>query len=79
MKKSEIKIGKLYSNGKGRIRKVVDMGPQYKLYDAQVCEDNLRYEIVNDGSKKNRTAGEQGNMTLAAFASWAKEEVVAQS
>lgn len=76
MKRIEIKIGKLYSNGKGRIRKVVDMGPQYKLYDAQECTDNLRYEIVNDGSKKNRTAGEQGNMTLAAFASWAKEEFV---
>lgn len=75
MKKSEIKIGKAYSNGKGRIRKVVDMGPQYKLYDSQECTDNLRYEVVNDGSKKNRTADEQGNMTLAAFASWAKEEV----
>ena len=76
MKRNEIKIGQLSSNGKGRIRKVVDMGPQYKLYDAQECTDNLRYEIVNDGSKKNRTAGEQGNMTLAAFASWAKEEFV---
>ena len=74
MKKSEIVVGKSYSNGKGRIRKVVDMGPQYKLYDARVSTENLRYEIVRDGSKANRTAGEQGNMTVAAFASWAKEE-----
>lgn len=75
MKKNEIKIGGVYSNGKGRIRKVVDFGPQYKLYDAQECTENLRYEIVNDGSKKNRTAGEQANMTVAAFAAWAKEEI----
>lgn len=31
MKKSEIAVGKSYSNGKGRIRKVVGIGPQYKL------------------------------------------------
>lgn len=37
MKKSEVKIGGIYSNGKGRIRKVVDIGPQYKLYDEQEC------------------------------------------
>ena len=35
MKKSEIKIGHIYSNGKGRLRKVIDIGPQYKLYDGQ--------------------------------------------
>lgn len=77
MKKSEIVVGKCYSNGKGRIRKVVDIGPQYKLYDHQICTENLCYEVVQDGSKKNRTAGEQGCMTVAAFASWAKQEVMA--
>lgn len=51
----------------------MDIGPQYKLYDGQESAENLRYEIVRDGSKANRTAGQQGNMTLAAFASWAKE------
>lgn len=75
MKKCEIEIGRLYSNGKGRIRKVVDFGPQYKLYDSQECTENLRYEVVQDGTKKNRTAGEQANMTIASFASWAKELV----
>ena len=74
-KKSEVKIGGIYSNGKGRIRKVVDIGPQYKLYDEQECLENLRYEIVHDGSKNNRTAGEQGNMTVASFAAWAKERI----
>ena len=75
MRKSEIKIGGVYSNGKGRIRKVIGIGPQYKFYEGQECIENLRYEIVNDGSKKNLTAGEQCNMTVASFASWAKEQV----
>ena len=35
MKKSEIEIGRTYSNGRGRERRVIDIGPQYKLYDAQ--------------------------------------------
>lgn len=75
MKKSDIVIGQMYSNGKGRIRKVIDFGPQYKLYDAQECTEALRYEIVQDGSKKNRTAGQQSNMTISAFAAWAKEVI----
>lgn len=73
MKKNEIQIGASYSNGKGRIRKVIGIGPQYKFYDGQACTENLRYEVINDGSKNNRTAGEQGNMTVASFAAWAKE------
>ena len=75
MKKSEIRIGGVYSNRKGRIRRVVDMGPQYVLYHGQMCSENLRYEIVCDGSKNNSTAGEQHNMTVARFAAWSKEEI----
>lgn len=78
MKRNEIIVGALYSNGKGRIRKVIDMGPQYKLYEGQSCTENLLYEVINDGSKKNRTAGERGNMTIAAFAAWAKEKLEAE-
>lgn len=72
MKKSDIGIGKSYSNGRGRIRKVIDFGPQYKLYEAQESEDCLLYEIVNDGSKSNRLVGKRYPMTLASFALWAK-------
>ena len=75
VKKSDNKIGHTRPNGKGRPEKVVDMGPQYKLFDGQGCDENMRYEIVRDGNKKNRTAGEQHNMSLASFASWCKEEV----
>lgn len=75
MKKSEIVVGGVYSNGKGRIRKIVAEGPEYMLYDGQTEADNLRYEIVNDGTKKNKSAGEQGNITRTSFATWAKERI----
>lgn len=75
MKKTEIKIGHVYTNGRGRTRKIIDMGPQYKYYPEQESEENVRYEILCDGSKKNATRGQQCNMTLASFASWAKEDV----
>lgn len=75
MKKSEIKIGHIYSNGKGRKRLVVDFGPQYVLYAGQACSENLQYEIIHDGTKMNTTAGKRENMTLASFASWCKEDV----
>ena len=75
MKKSEIRIGHTYSTGRGRERRVIDIGPQYKLYDAQESVENMRYEVVKDGSVRNRTMGAEHNMTLAAFAAWAKEEV----
>ena len=47
MKKSEIKIGHIYSNGKGRLRKVVDIGPQYKFYASQAsfaswCKEEVK-------------------------------------
>lgn len=75
MKMNEIKVGFSYSNGKGRIRRVIAMGPQYKLFDGQMCAENLRYVVVSDGTKKSRTAGEESNMTVASFARWAKEQV----
>lgn len=71
MKKSEIEIGSVYSNGKGRLRKVIDRGA-YPLYQGQGDMDDILYEIVNDGTKKNTTAGKQGVMTASSFAYWAK-------
>lgn len=75
MKVKDIEIGGVYSNGKGRVRKVIDRGTQFVLYSSQCCRDTIRYEIVNDGTKNNRTAGERHNMTVQAFATWAKERL----
>ena len=75
MKKSEIKIGGIYTNGKGRVRRVLDRtnDGKYRLYDGQSETDCLLYSILNDGTKANRLCGTTGVMTVSSFASWAKE------
>lgn len=75
MRRSEIVVGSCYSNGKGRVRKVLAVGPQFKYYRSAVCSENLRYEVIQDGSKGNSTFGTMANCSLASFASWAKERV----
>ena len=77
MKKKDLKVGAYYSNGKGRVRRVIASG-DYKLYPCQADHDCLEYEIVTDGTKKNNTKGKKGRMTRASFAIWAKEEVRAR-
>lgn len=74
MKKTDIEIGAVYSNGKGRERKIIDRG-DYPLYGGQGDHDCILYEIVKDGSKKNKTAGEKGKMTVRSFLSWAKFKI----
>ena len=75
MKKSEIKIGGIYTNGKGRIRQVIDRtnDGKYRLYDGQTETDCVFYSIINDGTKANKSCGTTGVMTAISFASWAKE------
>lgn len=75
MNASFIEVGGCYSNGKGRIRKVLDIGPQYKYYDSARDTECLTYMVLNDGSKKNRGAGETGNASMASFCAWAKEKL----
>lgn len=75
MNKSEIKIGGIYTNGKGRIREVLDRtnDGKYKLYDGQSDTDCVLYSVVNDGTKANKLCGTTSVMTATSFASWAKE------
>lgn len=75
MRKSAIQEGCCYSNGKGRVRKVLAIGPQFKYYLSAECSENLRYEVIQDGTKNNAGFGEMSNISLASFASWAKEQV----
>lgn len=75
MNASFIEVGGCYSNGKGRIRKVLDIGPQYKYYANAHYEEGVCYMVLNDGTKKNRGKGEMGNTSMAAFCSWAKEKL----
>lgn len=72
MKVKDIEIGGVYSNGKGRVRKVIDRGFRSTFYSMGITKDIVDYEIINDGTKKNRTAGNYSDMTAQAFATWAK-------
>jgi hypothetical protein len=73
MKKSEIRVGTDYANGK-KIRKVIDIG-NYPLYPGQQDRDDVKYLVVDDGTKDNRKCGIIGVMTKVSFANWAKEIV----
>lgn len=66
MKKSEIEVGAVYSNGKGRTRCVIKRGNTFYLYSGQKDTDCVMYRD---------NAGRIGTMTAAGFASWAKEKV----
>lgn len=78
MKKKDIQIGAFYTNGKGRIRRVIDFGP-YHLYPGQEDMDCLEYEVVEDGRKKGSSKGNKGRMTKASFAVWAKAVVAEEA
>lgn len=78
MKKSEIVVGGVYSNKKGAVRKVIGMGPEFKLYEGQEDEECLQYELLKGKkypySKGTSESGNQiNNCTVTAFASWVKE------
>jgi len=70
MKKSEIRVGTDYANGK-KIRKVIDIG-NYPLYPGQQDRDDVKYLVVDDGTKDNRKCGIIGVMTKVSFANWAR-------
>lgn len=56
-------VGAIYSNGKGRTRRVLAIGREFLLYPGQSDSDCLRYED---------NKGERGNMTINSFRKWAK-------
>ena len=75
MKTREIVVNEVYSNGKGRVRKVIAEGVfrwnAAYLYDP----DYVRYEIIADGQKVGSEVGKKIDMTRNGFAKWAKERI----
>lgn len=77
MNKSEIVIGRTYSNGRGKYRMVVGMGRRYVLYPGQEDLDCLCYREV-DAKGNTLYLGQMpksGNQTRKSFARWAKAVV----
>jgi len=73
MTKDRIMAHKQYTDGKGNVREVLALGPQYRLYDGQAEDDNLRYKVLAKRRGPYRL-GEERNSTRASFAAWAKCE-----
>ncbi len=74
MKASDIVVGGVYSNGKGRVRKVTARGPEYKFYESAADTDCVQYSILKGGSSGDYASDTHGhNMSVASFAVWAKE------
>lgn len=71
MKKSEIKLGKAYTDNSGNIREIVGVGP-YLLYNGQANSDCVRYKILTKRLGPY-AVGSERNCTRQSFASWAKE------
>ncbi len=74
MKKSEIQVGRKYTDGKGNVREVTAEGRQFSLFSSQEDSDCLQYKLI---AKKRGPflVGTLCNCTRTAFAAWAKKEV----
>lgn len=71
MRKSEIKVGKKYSDKHGNVRLVLAIGPEYVLYNGQADCECLRYKLVEKKCGPY-LLGTEANCTLRSFAHWAK-------
>ena len=72
MQEKDIRIGKLYADGLGVIKKVVHISPNYNgWYDSPpvICE------VVKDGTICNFHRGVEEHISLSKFASWAQFEL----
>lgn len=78
MKKSEIHVGRFYTEGRGGLRQVLAEGPQYKMYPGVSDDDCLRYKAVRS-SGGPVAAGTEANITRVSFAAWAKTEIAASA
>jgi len=74
MKKSEIVVGGVYSDGKNGVRKVLAFGgEELKYYQSQKNTQNLQCLIIQAREKK--LVGQKCNNTVVSFAAWAKERI----
>lgn len=70
MKQSEIKIGGIYTDGKGNIRKISQMAPSI-LYSCVRVKVKFR---VLQKARSNLMLGDEYWCSLKSFAGWARNE-----
>lgn len=57
MKRADIEVGKHYTDGKGRIRKITGAGALFRLYNGQIDADCLEYEQWDPLRKRGKILG----------------------
>lgn len=70
MKKSEIKVGRTFTDGKGNIREVTNLG-YYPLYKDQQDTHCVQYKVLTK-KRGPHPVGSSQCCTQSAFAAWAK-------
>lgn len=79
MKRSDLREGVTYSDGKKGLRRIMAFGPEYTLYSHQENQDCLLYAVVA-GKRPSLPRGmtKTGEFlmhsTAVSFAAWAKSE-----
>ena len=77
MKKIEIVIGGYYFDGKRGVRRVIDGGVQFKLYDEQVDDDCVQFRVLHSAKRHDPDVDGDGLgvCTRSSMASWAKARI----
>jgi hypothetical protein len=84
MKKADIRVGEVYSNGRGRLRLVVDEGEQFRAFSSQENADCVKFlparlkrcgAVVLDGVASDPRHSPFGICTRASLASWAQRRL----
>lgn len=78
MKKTDIKVGETYTDGKGNQRLVLAEGAAHASMTSQFDQDCVRYRVTAKKSGPNLLNGEYSS-TRTSFASWAKVRVQKQT
>lgn len=71
MSPDEIHVCKVYTNGRGGVRRVLAGGNNLFVYGRKGC-DAVRYEVLASGTHEK--VGLAHNISRVAFARWAKSE-----
>jgi hypothetical protein len=73
MRKDQIKLGAVYTDGKEGVRRVVDEGEHCQFYQGVNYTDGIRYEVL--AARSSVEVGTQVCVSRTTMAQWAKREI----
>lgn len=75
MKRSDIRLGSTYTNGKGAERRIIGEGAHLRRRACTVDSDCVEYEIIKRGRGPLDSVGKRYACTRTAFTRWATDTV----